>query len=250
MYGVEVRRRRFSQSLLADTQALVRNFEGCRSREDIDTVIRTASAAMGVTSHVVGIVPNGIVHPRDQPGYVLAGTWPEEWARRYFARQYVQTDPAIEYARSQTEPSRWDRIRSSKTGARILDEAGDFGLRQGLTIPQFTLDGIKIGVSFSGDRLDDAPDASTALVFLAAIAANRGIALAQESASVPTIKLTRRERECLLWLVEGKSDWEISVILGISRRAVERYMANLRQKLGASTRVQAVVTAFRTGLIS
>ncbi|KTQ98008.1 hypothetical protein NS226_02560 [Aureimonas ureilytica] len=63
------------------------------------------------------------------------------------------------------------------------------------------------------------------------------------------MRLTTRERECLLWLIEGKTDWEISVILGISRRAVERHMEHLRQKLGVGTRVQAVVAAFRLGLI-
>lgn len=241
--------KRFSQNLLADTHALMKSFEACRSKADLEAAIRKVSEPMGVTSHLVGIVPNGTVRPRDQPNYVLAGTWPIEWAKRYFARQYVQNDPAIEHARTRIEPLRWDSARATGVGQRILQEASEFGLSHGMTIPQFTLDGLKIGVSFSGERLDTSPEASTALLFLAATAANRGIAIAQEGAGVPSVRLTPRERECLLWLIEGKTDWEISVILGISRRAVERHMEHLRQKLGVGTRVQAVVAAFRLGLI-
>ncbi len=166
-----------------------------------------------------------------------------------FARHYVQDDPAIEHARTRIEPLRWDSARATGVGQRILQEASEFGLSHGMTIPQFTLDGLKIAVSFSGDRLDTSPQASTALLFLAATAANRGIVIAQDGAGVPSVRLTVHERECLLWLIEGKTDWEISAILGISRRAVERHMKHLRQKLGVGRRVQAVVAAFRLGLI-
>ncbi len=205
---------------------------------------------MGVTSHVVGIVPNGIVRPRDQPRYILSGSWPEEWAKRYFQSQFVRDDAAIKHVRTRIEPVRWHELRPSGRAERIMNAASDHGLSEGLTIPQFTVDGLRIVVSFSGDRMDDAPQAKTALLFLAAIAANRGIAIAQDDGGVPGVRLTVRERECLLWLVEGKTDWEISVILGISRRAVERHMANMRAKLGAMTRVQTVVAAFRLGIIT
>ncbi|WP_193752772.1 autoinducer binding domain-containing protein [Aureimonas ureilytica] len=141
--------KRTSQNLLADTHALMKSFEACRTKADLEEAVRKVSEPMGVTSHLVGIVPNGTVRPRDQPDYVLAGTWPSEWAKRYFARQYVQEDPAIEHARTRIEPLRWDSARATGVGQRILQEACEFGLSHGMTIPQFTLDGLKIGVSFS-----------------------------------------------------------------------------------------------------
>lgn len=54
------------------------------------------------------------------------------------------------------------------------------------------------------------------------------------------IRLTERERSALSWVAEGKSDWEISVILGVSETTVRFHVDNARKKLGAVTRAQAV----------
>lgn len=54
------------------------------------------------------------------------------------------------------------------------------------------------------------------------------------------IRLTDRERDALGWVAEGKSDWEISVILGVSETTVRFHVDNARRKLGAVTRAQAV----------
>jgi len=54
------------------------------------------------------------------------------------------------------------------------------------------------------------------------------------------VRLTPRERSALSWVAEGKSDWEISVILGLSAATVRFHVDNARRKLGAVTRAQAV----------
>jgi DNA-binding CsgD family transcriptional regulator len=55
-----------------------------------------------------------------------------------------------------------------------------------------------------------------------------------------TIQLTARERDCLAYVAEGKSDWEISVILSISQATVRFHVDNARTKLDAVNRTQAV----------
>lgn len=52
--------------------------------------------------------------------------------------------------------------------------------------------------------------------------------------------LTPRERDCMAFVSEGKSDWEISVILGISQSTAKFHVDNARRKLGAVNRAQAV----------
>ena len=54
------------------------------------------------------------------------------------------------------------------------------------------------------------------------------------------VKLTARERDAVAWVAEGKSDWEISVILGVSESTVRFHVDNARKKLGAVNRAQAV----------
>ncbi|TIM27261.1 MAG: helix-turn-helix transcriptional regulator, partial [Mesorhizobium sp.] len=64
------------------------------------------------------------------------------------------------------------------------------------------------------------------------------------------VELTPRERECMQWAAVGKSEWEISQILGISEHTSEKHLLNAKSKLGAVNRVQAVAEAIRRGYIS
>jgi LuxR family quorum sensing-dependent transcriptional regulator len=56
----------------------------------------------------------------------------------------------------------------------------------------------------------------------------------------PRHTLSPREHDCLSYVAEGKTDWEISVILGISQRTAKFHVENARRKLGANNRAQAV----------
>lgn len=62
-------------------------------------------------------------------------------------------------------------------------------------------------------------------------------------------ELTARQIDCLLWVEQGKSAWDIGAILGISPRTVEGHLAGACERLGVRTRVQAVVRARRSGLL-
>ena len=61
--------------------------------------------------------------------------------------------------------------------------------------------------------------------------------------------LTRREKDVLTWASEGKSAWEIGVILSISERTVKFHLSNIYRKFEVSTRAQAIVHALRNGLL-
>ncbi len=67
------------------------------------------------------------------------------------------------------------------------------------------------------------------------------------SEDVPS--LTKRELEVLSWLKDGKTSWEISVILDISERTINFHVANVKQKLNASNRMNAVAQAMHLGLV-
>ena len=54
------------------------------------------------------------------------------------------------------------------------------------------------------------------------------------------VRLTDRERDALAWVAEGKSDWQISRILGVSETTIRFHVDNARKKLGAVNRAQAV----------
>lgn len=69
----------------------------------------------------------------------------------------------------------------------------------------------------------------------------------QDSVSVA---LTRRELEVLQWLHAGKTNWEISTILGVSPTTVKNHVQNTIRKLGVGSRGQAAIKGASMGLIS
>jgi LuxR family quorum sensing-dependent transcriptional regulator len=52
-----------------------------------------------------------------------------------------------------------------------------------------------------------------------------------------------------LWAGEGKTNWEISAILGISKSTVTKHIMAAREKLGAVSKAHAIATAIRTKLL-
>lgn len=64
-----------------------------------------------------------------------------------------------------------------------------------------------------------------------------------------TISLTKRQLQVLRLLAEGKSTGQIAQELRLSRTTVRNYVAGLLAALGAHSRLEAVVTARRLGII-
>lgn len=57
------------------------------------------------------------------------------------------------------------------------------------------------------------------------------------------VNLSDREIETLTWVARGKTSDEIAQILNLSKRTVDFHLDNARNKLGVSTRIQAVIKA-------
>ncbi len=68
-------------------------------------------------------------------------------------------------------------------------------------------------------------------------------------AAVTQDPLSDRERECLIWVSEGKTTDEVALILGVSANTVNSYVTHAIQKLSASNRAMAIATAIRSGII-
>lgn len=59
------------------------------------------------------------------------------------------------------------------------------------------------------------------------------------------LKITRREADVLYWVAKGKTDWEISVILSISERTVNKHLEQIYRKLDVNNRTSATAIAIK-----
>jgi LuxR family quorum sensing-dependent transcriptional regulator len=97
-----------------------------------------------------------------------------------------------------------------------------------------------------------APEDALAIQLAGLVLTERLISFAgQEDAppAAPPVALTPRERDSLALVADGKTDWEISVILGVSEATARFHVDNARRKLGAVNRAQAVARLLNQRLI-
>lgn len=63
------------------------------------------------------------------------------------------------------------------------------------------------------------------------------------------VELSARERDCLAFVADGRTDWEIAMLLGISESTTRFHLNNARRKLGAVNRSQAVARFAIRGML-
>lgn len=209
----------------------------------------------GLTSLMAGTVPDPGTPAKSQTDHVLLCDWPHEWLGLYVERNHVDHDPLVSFMKNRPAPVRWmeaaDAICADARGRQVDGDAGAFDLRDGLAFPLFTLDGGVMMVSLGGTEVEMSPREFGMISLAATYAIGRAMQLgARARSSGNRVGLTNRERECMQWAALGKSEWEISQILGISEHTSEKHLLNAKAKLGAVNRVQAVAEAIRLGYIS
>lgn len=69
------------------------------------------------------------------------------------------------------------------------------------------------------------------------------------NADVDASALTRREREILRVMAEGKSNQEIADALFVSKRTVDFHLGNVYRKLGVDCRTAAIREGLRRGIL-
>ncbi len=75
------------------------------------------------------------------------------------------------------------------------------------------------------------------------------IPVAPAEAGVPSVRLTRREREVLAEVARGRGNRQVGVRLGLTEQTVKSYLRSAMTKLNSSTRGEAVYRARNAGLL-
>lgn len=194
-------------------------------------------------------VPNTPLHKQSQN--IILNHWPIEWAQRYFTKGYLDNDPAILRIRSSENSFVWrdlsELTESKSIGRRVMQEAADFGLKDGITMPFHPIDGGVIGFSLVGDKIELPSEARSVLLMLSGFVIARAIVL---DSNKEEIKLTQRELEILKFLADGKSAWEISTIFSTSENTVNNQLSGMRVKFNTNKNTHMIAIAFRHRIIT
>lgn len=229
-----------------------------RADRDLQSVQRTLEETfepLGFQSlcYVVIRPPVGRQRPR------VLGNYPKTWLNRYIDFDYANIDPTYPVAGASLFPVRWDEVysdrRTSKKQKTFFDEAGECGLRNGVTVPIHGPAGGLASLSLATDmrprefervckRFHDD------LTLIAAYSHQAILEHAAREESFEPIRLTDRERQCLAWTARGKTSWEVGNILGITEGTVLFHLNNSMRKLHVFSKHHAVVKAIMLGLIA
>jgi LuxR family quorum-sensing system transcriptional regulator CciR len=227
-----------------------------RSLSALFDLLVDCAAAEGFNEVAYGALtfPEAVRLPA-HPAPAIAMNFPRQWCDRYFERKYYEIDPVVRRAPTCSGPFLWDQLADRcsllKGEELVLAESREAGLRHGISVPLFGPSGRVSVVSFASS-FDDV-DPLHRMSHLNTLAWQFHIAfgeIAQPSEQSTTkIQLSRREREVLQWTAEGKTSWDIGMILNISDNTVNFHIKNSIRKLGTTSRTVAVVKAIRLNLI-
>ncbi len=144
-------------------------------------------------------------------------------------------------------------IRLSPKQKDILENAAKHGLCNGFTVPA-NIPGESCGSCSFVTQRNEKISPSTYLVaqLIGAFsfqAARRLRRISIERLQRPP-RLSPRQIECLVWAIKGKTDWEISRILGLNEETVTQHLNMARARYGVTKRLQLAVHAIYDGQIS
>jgi DNA-binding CsgD family transcriptional regulator len=186
----------------------------------------------------------------------IGGNGQPVWRKHYEANRFSRIDDLLRSGLASKAPTTWTRFREERAlrpdRARIYHHAREFKLLDGFYLPIHQPDGSMLGVSMmSHEKLPTDLGTLSMLHMLSANYALRAETLSgmsrQRDQTGP--KLTERQIECLQWVADGKSSWEIGEILRLSEHTVNEHLAAARRRLGMKTTTQAVIYAVTRGWV-
>jgi LuxR family quorum-sensing system transcriptional regulator CciR len=183
--------------------------------------------------------------------------YPDAWRAMLRAKAYMRDDPVLAAVQKSAAAFLWSDvpkiIKLSPRQAEILSTATACGMGEGFTVP-IHVPGEYLGSCSFGMRWgrELRPDLLPAAQYVGCFAfeAARRIRSTEavqvdgappEPAAKPN--LTGRQFDCVVLVAQGRSDWHIAQLLGISPETVHQHIETAKRRYQVSSRTQLVVRA-------
>lgn len=226
---------------------LARDISRACTTEALQRSCNAATASLGYDYYLFGGY-----YPMTE-GIVMSSSFPDDWRQRYDANGYIAIDPTVKHCWQESSPVVWHKLKYSegKTGElerKVMDEACDYGLRSGISVPVHGsgAEGCMLSLSSSEAHADYAQHDEAGLqIIVHAMHETMKVLITKNGSGIvaATESLSPREIECLSWTAKGKTSWAISRILEVSESTVVFHLRNAIRKLEVTNRSQAVAKA-------
>lgn len=236
---------------LADTLPFIERLPHCKSSQEVGVAFGDFITPYGFVAAACG---ESRETPEGRSWEFFFNTWPAEWLLQYQRNDYVRHDLVPTMARLSANPFTWleaiaGRVLTPKQREHY-DWALGLGIADVLAVPIHYPGGdFGLCVSIANHPIEDTFErVALQIASLFAHQRCRELGGQSEASSAPT-PLTRREVECLRWVLKGKSDTDIGKILGISHTTAHFHIERVKKKLGVKTRTQAAAVVVSLGYL-
>jgi DNA-binding CsgD family transcriptional regulator len=224
-----------------------------RNRDEFrDEVVRFTQRLGFDTVSAITVIDRGL----GKSDFINIDNTPVEFTQIYTDPALQRRDPVMQHCRRQSVPIIWNQDTYVESGVgELWEHQARYGYRTGIAMALHLPDGkhFLLGVDRHTPLPEDTEELQRLVADLqlfAVHAQDAAMRLLLPAAHQPERpSLTPRELEALRWTMEGKTAWEVGVLLGISERTVVFHVTNAMHKLGCINKQQAVLKALRLGLI-
>ncbi|MBI5902655.1 MAG: autoinducer binding domain-containing protein [Deltaproteobacteria bacterium] len=238
----------FSKKELSDILYLIHRCVQCRTEDDIIGVVWRLKE--------MACADNGVCALGDTSGNILKiinVNYPVDWLEAYASEELYKNDPVIRFNYTFFKTHFWSEALqrfSDEPYMDLMNRASEFKLRYGMA-GGVNGSGQDCGsiFSFSSDRNGFTAHHLKILDVLTPHIHQALLRICRDSQSPTAYVLSKREKEVMNWMKEGKTNWEISVILNISERTVKFHVQNIERKLNAVNKAHAIAIAMDNGLV-
>lgn len=233
----------------------------CRLTEAVGNV-DDLTAAMTEISTALGFQYFALTHHVDVTraggSAIRLHNYPDRWADYYDGNALGVSDPVHRASHVTSVGFCWSNMPTmiplTTEDRRMLALGREQGIGDGYTVPANVPGEARGSCSFANEAGRPMPETMLPYAQLAgafAFEAARRIWVPRgRVADDPTPTLTDRQRDCVLWLARGKTDWEIGQILGVTEETARRHIKLARERLGVSKRTLLAVRALFDGSLS
>lgn len=216
-------------------------------RESLSRVIQSALQRLGFNGFHLSCSKPTIKQLVSEPSLT---TWPAEGIAEYESMFALDEDPLLTYVSSPGRPKVWSisewQTPQRHQYARFL---ADRGVLSGVTAPLVHKPGSISVITAVSSEAETARDETATAVYVIGQASlirmmsvGHTVPVTDRATEPPLVvaDLTPDQLEILHWARQGKSNGDIALITGRSKRTVAYHMSQILQKLGVSTRAQAI----------